>query len=459
MKIVIVGAGMVGYSLAEYFSGLNHNITVIEKDKARCEKISSKLDVFVVEGIGSSPTVLDEADIKSADLVIAVTPSDETNLLVCNFAMQNGVEKRIARVKSSLYTQDTPNVSLEKLGVTSVIEPEREVMQRILQYIELPDVIETANFQSNNIYLRGYHITKEMPIVNKTLAEIHQIADPAQILFLVIVRSGKSIPPTGDQTLLPGDKIIAIMPKKSFKTFCTLIGYKTSRMKKIVVSGDTLTAIHLAKALQPLCEQVILTDPDLEHGRIAASTLNGVEVFHVDSTKSDMLEEMNIKHADCFIAVGQHAEDNTMSCLLAKVEGADMVIALRDDKHYDKLFASLGMDHIIYPQEITLNAIIEKIHMVSIGTHLKLKSADIEIMRISIKKNSPVTGKSLRELDKVFKKSITIGCIIKDNTVIIPQGDTIIKENDKVLVLSQKDNISLVNKVFKPEDLIRSQPA
>jgi len=457
MKIVIVGAGTVGYSLAQYFSALNHNITVIEKDKKLCEHINNKLDVFVVEGIGSSPAVLDEADIKSADLVIAVTPSDETNLLVCNFAMQNNVKKRIARVKSALYTNVTPNISIEELGVTNLIEPEREVMKRVLQYVELPDVLETANFQSNNIYLRGYRISEDMPIANKTLSEINEISGTSQILFLVIVRAGESIPPRGDQKLIPGDKIVAIMPKESFKDFCALINHQVLKMDKIVVSGDSLTAIHLAEALKPMCEQVILADPDLEHGRKAASLLQGVDVFHIDSTQSDMLEELNIKHVDCFIGAGQYAEDNIMSCLLAKVEGAGMVIALRNDTRYDKLFTSLGMDHIIYPQEITLNAIIEKIQMVSIGTHLQLKSANLEILRIQVKKNSPVTGKSLKKLTKLLKKSITIGCIIKENSVIIPQGDTIINENDEVLVLSNKDNLDLVNKIFKPEKGIQPQ--
>jgi len=450
MKIVIVGAGMVGYSLAGYFSSLNHNITIIEKNKALCEDINSKLDVFVVEGIGSSPAVLDEAGISSADMVIAVTPSDETNLLVCNFAMQNGVKKRIARVKSNLYTTNTPNVSLEQLGVTSLIEPEREVMERILQYVELPDVLETANFESNNIYLRGHRINEDMPVAHKTLAEIRQMAKTSPILFVVIVREGKSLPPTGAQKLLPGDEVVAIMPKESFKTFLFLINRKASKMRKIVVSGDSLTAIHLAEALQPLCEQVILTDPDLEHGRMAASMLHGVDVFHIDCTNSDMLEEINVSQADCFIAAGKYAEDNTMSCLMAKAEGAGMVIALRNDNRYERLFTSLGVDHIIYPQEITLNAIIEKIQMISIGVHLKLKTADIDIMRIRARKNSPVTGKSLQQLDTLFKKSVIIGCIIRENSVIIPQGDTAIEENDEVMVFTHKENAALVNRLFKP---------
>jgi trk system potassium uptake protein len=448
VKIVIVGAGMVGYSLAKNFCGLDHNITVIERDKALCEEIKSKLDVFVVEGKGSSPAALDEAGISSADLVIAVTPSDETNLLVCNFAMQNGVKKRIARVKSNIYTTHAENMSLETLGVTTVIEPEREVMKHILQYVELPDVLETANFQSDTIYLRGHRVTEDMLIAHKTLSEIRQLAENAPILFVVIVREGKSLPPTGTQALLPGDEIVAIMPKDSFKTFRFLINRKALKMNKIVVSGDSLTAIHLAEALQPLCEQVALADPDMEHGRMAATMLNGIDVFHVDCTNSDMLEEINISQADCFIAAGEHQEDNVMSCLMAKAEGARVVIALRDDIRYKRLFTSLGLDHIIYPQEVTLNAIIEKIQMGSISAHLRLKTAGIEILRVRATKDSRVSGKSLQELNKPFKKSIIIGCIIRKNEAIIPQGNTVIEADDEVMVFSSKKNIGLVNKLF-----------
>jgi len=291
-----------------------------------------------------------------------------------------------------------------------------------------------------------------MMIADKTLAEIRELAGSASILFVVILRDGKSLPPTGGQKLLPGDEIVAIMPKKSFKTFRSLINRKASTMKKIVVSGASLTSIHLAEALKPICEQVILADPDLEHGRMAASMLEGIEVFHIDCTSSDMLEEINISQADCFIAAGKEAEDNIMSCLLAKAQGAGMVIALRDDDRYVRLFSTLGVDQIIYPQEITLNAIIEKIEIASIGSYLKLKTADIEIRRVKAVEESPITGRSLKELDRYFKKSIIVGCIIKNDSVIIPQGDTVIQQNDEIMVLSRKKDHNLVNKLFNLED-------
>jgi trk system potassium uptake protein TrkA len=451
VNIIIIGAGKVGFNLAEYFSVLgHHHITVIDQDKALCEEVNSKLDCFVVPGIGSSPSVLKEAGISSADMVIAVTSSDETNLLACNFAMQNGVKRRIARITSPIYTTETPNVSLEQTGVTSVVEPERGVVERILQYVELPGVLETANFQSNNIYLRGYRITEDMPIAGKTLIEIKGMAKTSPMLFVALVRYGKSIPPTGDQKLLPGDKIVAIMPRESFMTFRSLINSKAIKMKKIIVSGDSLTAIHLAEALKPLAEQVVLADPDYEHGKMAASSLQGVDVFHGDSTDSSILEEINVKNADCFIAAGKDPEDNIMSCLLAKAEGAGMVIAIRDDDRYSGLFDSIGLDHVISTREITLNAIIERIQTVSIGTYLKLKTAETEVIRLKVEKHSPVTGKSLKELEKVFKKSIIIGCIIREGQVIIPWGGTIIEKDDEAIIFCHKEYLKRVNKLFNP---------
>ncbi len=449
MNIIIVGAGTVGFSLVEYFSKLNYHIAIIEQDKSLCEEIKRKHDIFVVMGKGSSPAALENAGVCSADMLIAVTPSDETNLLACHFAKQSGVKKRIARVKSDMYTTAS-SIDLKRLGVTNVIEPEWEVVKKILQYVELPGVTESANFQSDNIYLRGYHINEDMPIAHKTLAEIKQMSRETPILIVAIIRNEKSLPPVGSQRLLPGDKIVAIMPKRSFKTFRSLINRKATKLRKIVISGESLTAVHLAKALRPLGEQVLLIDPDPDHGRMAASMLDGIDVFHGDSTNSEILQELHVEHADCFIAAGKDSEDNIMSCLLAKNTGAHMVIALRNDDRYMELFDSLGIDHVVNPQDITSNMIIEKIQMVPIGTYLKLKTADIEISRLKANRRSSVTGKSLRQLDNSFKKSIIVGAIVRNDQVIIPWGDVVIEENDEVITLCPREHNRWVNKLFNP---------
>jgi len=448
MNILIVGAGTVGSSLAKHFSGLKHHITLIDQDLAVCEQLGSTLDVSVTASIGSSPAALEEAGIETADMLIAVTPSDEINLLACSFAMQNKVKTRIARIKSDIYTTNARCINLEQLGVTHLIEPERELVKRILQHVELPGVLETANFQSDTIYLRGYQITQDMPVAHKTLAEIKQMAKTSPILFVIIMRDGRSLPATGDQKLLPGDKTVAIMPADSFKVFCALLNCKTEKPGKIVVSGDSLTAIHLAEALRPLCEWVILVDPNEEHGNMAASLLDGVEVLHGDCTNSEILQEIHIEHADYFIAANKDTEDNIMSCLMAKNEGAKRAIAIRDNERYNDLFRSLGIDHIITSDQITINAIIEKIQAIPLGAYLKLKTADIEVARLRAGGKSPVVGKTLRELEKVFKKSVIVGCIIRKNAVLIPDGSTMIEDEDEAIVLCSKNVIQTVSRHF-----------
>jgi trk system potassium uptake protein TrkA len=448
MNVLIVGGGIVGISLAEHLLRFDYQINIVEQDKDRCEYISNKLDVGVLHGVGSDPGILKRAGIDSAGIVIAVTPFDETNLLVCNFAMQRNVEKRIARIRSDIFTGDHSGISLEKVGVTHVIEPEREVVKRIIQYVELPGVTESANFQNDMIYLRGCIVTEDMPIAGKTLAQIRGMAHEDPFLIVVIVRDKKSLAPVGNQVILPGDRIVSVMPKTSFSTFRYLINREQEKLKKIIVSGNTIAAVHLSNALKPFCERVILTNSDLEHGRAAASELQGIEVLYGESTDTEFLQELNVRHADFFIAAGEDSEDNIMSCLIAKEEGVKKTVAIRFDQRYGRLFNSMGIDHIVNPQEITLNMIIEKIQKIPIGTYLKLKTADVEISRCIVKKNSPVIGQPLREYEKHFKRKIMIGCIIRREEAFVPSGETVLMENDEVIIFCGKDCMGLAAGLF-----------
>lgn len=454
MDIVIIGAGSVGFSLAEYLSDRKHHITLIEQNPDLCNNISSKLDVFTIIGSGTNPSILEKADIKNAHMVIAVTPSDDSNLLCCNLAKQFGVEKRMARIKSTDYSNSP--ISLQDLGVTHVIEPEKEIVNSIMQYIKLPGVTEAANFQSDNVYLRGYRISEDMPIANKTLLEITEIApnpeldSSAQILVVLIIRDGKTIMPTGAEHIYPGDEVIAIMPNESLETFRKLLNKNEDKLKKIVIFGDSLTAIHLAEELEPLCERIILVDPDEQHGRTAASLLDKTEVLFGDCTDVDMLQEINIKDTPFFIAVGADSEDNIMSCLLAKAEGAKEVIALTTNERHTGLFQSLGIDRIINPRKLTAQKIIENIIKVPISTLHSIKNADIEVSRFIVGKKSSITGKPLRNIANLYSKSIIIGCVFHNDEVIIPSGQTIINEKDEALVICPPKNLKLASKLFKP---------
>ncbi len=450
MNITIVGGGSIGLNLADHLSKRKHNITIIEQDSAICEDINSKLDVITLNGSGTDPLVLKKGNAKQADMIIAVTQSDDTNLLCCHFAKQCGVPKRIARLKSSHYTDKNSNISLEDLGVTHVIEPEKEIVNHILQFVELPGVTESANFKSDDVFLRGYDITKNMPIANKTLFEITELAGSAQLLIVLIIRAGKSILPTGSDKILPDDEIFAIMPQESLENFKKLLGKEESKQRKVIISGASLTALHLSLALEQIVDRVILVDPDEKHGIEAASILDKTEVYSGDCTNVEMLHEIQVEDASFFIAADRDSEDNIMASLLAKAEGAQHVLAVTENERHSDLFKKLGIDYIVNPRKITQQKIIANIFRVPIGTVLSLKNVDIEVSRFIAQKNSKIIGVPLNEIHEISRSSIIIGCVFHGEEVIIPSGKTVIHENDEVVIICRHQDLKFAEKFFKP---------
>ena len=454
MNIIIVGAGTVGVSLARYLIKQHHYVSIIERDPLLCNDINTRLDVFTVTGSGTSLSVLENAGIRNSDMIIAVTPSDDTNLVLCNFAKQYGVEKRIARIKSSEYSSSDSPVILTELGVTHLIETEKEVVKKIMQHIEFPQATQTANFQSDSVYLRGFKVSENMYLANRTLAEIKQFTSGSPMLIVAIIRGNETVLPTGDKKLLPGDEVIAMMPKESFKSFRKLVNSSDEKVSRIVIYGDSLTAVHLAQNLRGLAERIIFVDPDFDHANEAASFLKGVDVITGNCTNADILQEIRVQNTDFFISVVKDGDDNIMSCLLAKAEGARRVIAVRDEQRHVNLFLSLGVDHIINPQNVSTQRIIEDIKAVPIENHLKLKNGNIEVMRFRAEKNSRIIKNPLRDLQGLLKRSIIVGAILRGSDVLIPGGDTVINEGDEVFVLYSNETANFVNKLFKSSRLI-----
>lgn len=451
MNIVIVGAGVVGYSLAEHLSRQGHNISVVEKSPQRCEDINNKLDVFTVNDSGSNPQSLENAGIKNADMVIAVTPQDDSNLLVCNFAMQFGVPQRIARIRSLKLTNPNSPISFSSLGVTHVIEPEMEVAGNILQYIELPGVTEAENIQPGNAFLRGYRVTEDMVIANKTLIETNEHTKSAHILIVLIIREGKAIIPRGSERTLPGDEIIAIMPHRSLPDFRIIVNQPPGKLKKVVVFGDSLIAVELVRRIGAYADRVVLVDPNEEHARHTASELSDVEVLLGDCTSVEMLQEVRVRNLPFFIAAGNDPEDNIMSCLLAKAEGAQRVIAVTNTTRHNNLFMSLGLDYVINPNVITTQTIMRNVIKLPIRSLLQLKSVDVQVTRFVIGTKSSVIDLPISEVSAMVKRSVIIGSITRGDELIIPSGETVLLENDDVVLLSHPRDTKEVGRLFKSE--------
>lgn len=450
MKILIVGAGTVGVSLAEHLSRQEHQIAVIDRDADTCEELSGRLDVLTVTGGGTTPGTLEAAGVRSADMIVAVTKDDDTNIVVCALAAQYGVPKRIARIGNPEYTDDSNPVNLAKLGVTEVIEPEKEMVRTVLNYIDLPGVTEAANFHNDSVCLRGYRITADMPIANRQILEINELHEGSMILIVLIIRHNMSIIPKGSEMVLPDDEIVAIMAPDALEAFAGLVNQSGGKARKVIVYGDSLTAAELARSLIGRAERVMLVDPNEAHGQeVAARTSNKVEILHGDCTSVELLQEIHIESASFFVAASTDPEDNIMACLLAKAEGAREVIAIGSAGRHAKLFGSLGLDRLITPHDITLRSIIGSVLKIPIGALLKVRNADVEVTRLVVGPKSRTAGKPVRAIPSLHTEPFVIGSVFRDEQVIIPSGETVLQAGDEMLVVTQSEGSAAVRRVFE----------
>lgn len=456
MRIIIVGGGIVGYSLAEYLLRDKHRLSLIETDQQLCQNVSEKLDLQVINGSGSSPAALKEAGVSGADMLLAVTPNNEVNIVACSIAAQHGVKQRIARLRGEEYVGASGLIELDKVGITSVIHPERVLVDQVLQYVETPHSVQSANFEAGKMLMRGYRVTENMPLANKTPREIREQIAPDAVLFSAIIRNGIGMIPDGEMTIQPGDTLYTLFPRESLDRFLGLVGLEKKASRKIIITGDSYATLVLAQAFDELdAYQVTYVDPDLAHAEQAAATFSNIEVLHGDCTEDDLLRELYVGNASFFIAVSDSPDYNMLSALLAKAEGAHEVIATTTDMRHNKLYRSIGIDHVINPRLTTAREILEIISRGHIGAVVQLSDVDIQAVRYNVEPDSDVAGANVRKIATKLKKGSILGVIVREDKMILPHGDTVIEANDHVIVITHRRNLPTLSKLFKPHRLFR----
>lgn len=449
MKIVIVGGGVVGYSLAEQLRREYHDISLIEKDPSIAQNVGERLDVKTVCGNGSSPRVLEEAGIRGAEMVLAVTPIDELNIVVCEIARQCGVEARIARIRSHEFRGGDASIDITRMGVTLVIDPEQVVVDSIMHFVETPGASDAINFQHGNVLMRGYRVKEDMPLVNKKLKDIRQEIKEHPMLFIAAIRENRAIIPDGDFEVHPGDEIYGIFPRVSKEAYMGLFNRSSREAANVIVTGESLTALQLTQALEKVVKKVVLVDPVGAHARFAAKQLKHAEIIHGDCTDSAILNEIYVRNADFFIAVSKETEYNVMSALLAKAEGAREVVAIAAEIKHDRLFSSIGIDHVIHPRLAIAREILEAINRGQLGRVVKIRDLDVEALRITAEENSPISGKPLQHVRSKIQRGSIIGAVLRNDDMIIPDGSTIIEPGDQMIVITYTKHVSRLKKLFK----------
>ena len=443
---------MVGYSLADQLLRDKHTLSLVESNADLCQQISEKLDLQIINGSGTSPAALKEAGIEGADMVLAVTPSNEVNLVVCGIAAQHNAHYRIARLRGQEFVDTESIFDLQKFGVTTVIHPEKALVDQVLQYVQSPHAIDSANFENGRILMRGHYISENMEIVGKTPREVRKEITPYVILFAAIVRHGIGMIPDGDTRIEPGDLVYSLFPKESLERYLRLVGIEVKN-RKIIMTGGSLSTSELAQALDKTEYHVTYVDPSRKHAEQVASLVDNIEVIHGDCTKIELLQELNVDKASFFLAVSDESDYNMLSALLAKAEGAHEVITTATESHHDRLFRSIGIDHVINPRLTTAREILDAVSRGHIGAKVKLTNVDIEAVRFIVTADSDISGMRVKEIATKLKKGSIIGVIVRDESLIIPEGETEIKTGDHIIVITHQKNLEYVAKLFKPHRL------
>jgi trk system potassium uptake protein TrkA len=446
MKILIVGAGVVGESLAEQLSQEGHQVAVVDSDRKKLAMLNEKLDILTVHGNAGMPSVLAKAGIRSAEMVIAVTNVDEVNLVVGMMATKLNVTHRIARIRNQEYLETDCVLPLKELGIDHVINADPAIVDALVRMIEIPGSSDFATLAQGQVLMLGFDITEDSPAAGKSLAELGEMRDLDALLILYISRGDELIVPKGSDTIMPGDNVHILVSADTIQFVSPLIHRHQVTVNKVIIAGASRIGIQLAQAIQEKVGQVFLIEPDQEKAEEAANLLKKTVILQGHETDLDVLEEASIDMCDLFCAVSDYDQRNMLSALLAQKHSKTKTAVLVHQPKYVPVLDSLGIQIVINPRLVTVGEILMHVRRGHIHSVTKLAESRAEIIEMEAPEGSLVVKSKIKDLH--FPKNALIGAVVRNDTVHIPGGNFQVLAGDTVVVFALPDAISRIEKLF-----------
>lgn len=451
MQIIIVGCGNVGSALTRELSDEGHDITVIDKVYSKVEDLSNNYDVRGMAGNGASLAIQIEAGVEEADLLIAVTTSDELNLLCCLIAKKAGDCNTIARVRNPIYNKEISFIK-EELGLSLVINPEHTAALEISRLIKFPSAIKVDSFAKGRVELLKCKIAKGSTICNKSLNQITTELK-CDILVCVVERSDEIYIPGGNFVLQEKDIIHIVGQPKSANDFFRKINMSTNRIKDTMIIGGGETTYYLAKQLLPMGIEVKIIEKDRDRCDELCELLPQAVIIHGDGTDRALLEEEGINMAHSFVAWTNFDEENIMLTLFAKSISNAKAITKIHRIAYDEIIDSMDLGSVLYPQNITADYIIQYVRAMqnSIGSNVEtmyqLVQNQVEALEFYVQDGSPLVGIPIKSLD--LKENLLLCCINRKGTIITPSGQDMLMPGDTVVVVTTTTGFNDLNNILK----------
>ncbi len=446
MRIVIIGAGEVGRYVASRLIHEDKEVVVIDKNQSLLEKLRDKLDLETVHGSGSSPKVLEEAGIKDAEALLAVTDSDETNLIACTFSnILSPKITKIARIRNPDYLEYKEVLAKKLLNIDFIVNPEDEVVFSIEKMIELPGVSEINEFKDIGLCLVGLWIKSNSSVVGRSLAEIKAQIDVKDFIVASISREKDMIIPSGTDRIAEGDLVHIAVSKKELSKVLLFFGIDPKPQHNILIIGGGNIGYKLAKKLEKRKGvHLRLLESDPKRCEFLAENLNNTTVLLGDGTDENILKEENVGDMDVVISVTGDEENNILCSLLSKSLGAKQTITRVKKLAYMPIMQKIGLENIVNPRISAANTILKYMRKWVISS-FSIKE-DAEALEIFVKKGSFFSNKKVKELS--LPKGSLILCLIRKNQVIIPSGEDKIFPKDKLILFTKESNIPKFEKLL-----------
>ncbi len=453
MRILIVGDGKVGHTLAAELLREGHDITIIDQNDEVIRKTEDALDVMCIQGNGANASTLMEAGVDHADILVAATASDEVNMLCCLIGKHLGARFAIARIRDPEYNESLA-VLQQELGIDMSINPERATAQEISRMLRFPFASNIEPFAKGRVELVEFLAREEDIICRRPLRELTaRNSDLPKVLYCAVERDGEVVIPGGDFIIEPGDRVHVAAELITITQFFRCIGRSAKPVKDVMILGGGRISYYLAKLVEKMGMRISLFEINPEKAEELSEQLPHANIIEGDGTDQDLLEQENLSGMDAFIALSDRDEENLMTSLYAKTHGVPKVIVKSNRYAYKDVIGSLGLDTLVSPRIITCNTLLRYVRArvnargATIQKLYRLVDGKAEALEFIVPKGASYTGIPLKKLS--VSKGTLVAIILRRNKVIVPFGDDVIEAGDHVVIISTASGISDLNEVLR----------
>ncbi len=452
MNFIICGAGQVGFHIARQLASEDHDVTVVDSSERNIRTVDAALEVQTVTGFASYPGVLDQANAAEADMLIAVTQSDEVNMVACQVAHSLfNVPTKIARVRSQSYL--APEWSdlfrRDHMPIDVIISPELEVAKAISRDLVVPGAFDAIPMAEGRIRVVGVRCNQDCPVINTPLRQLTGVFPDLSIVIVGIIRDGKMAIPGSNDQMIAGDDVYFVADTEHVPRAMTIFGHEETLAQKLIILGGGNVGRFLAERVKeehPGVSTRIIESSEERANLLARSLPRDVIVLNGNGLEPEILEEAGVRETETIVAVTNDDETNILGALLAKRHGAQRAIALVNNTNYPPLVTTLGVDAVVTPRSITASTILRHVRHGRIRSVHSLGEQFGEVLETEIIEASTLAGTAIRDMD--LPDGVLLGAIVRGSKVITPRSDTVVQKNDRVILFAQHGAVREVEKIL-----------